>query len=353
MVFSLKIINWYALNKRDLPWRDTRNPYKIWLSEVIMQQTRVIQGLDYYHKFVKHYPTVTDLANTPEEKIMKDWQGLGYYSRARNLHAAAQFIRDHHEGRFPATYEEILMLKGVGKYTAAAIASFAYDLPYPVVDGNVMRVIARYFGIDKPINSTQGLKEIEMAVDAVFDRDNPGIFNQAIMEFGALQCKPGKPDCSVCVLQDACIAYATGQTETLPVKEKKTKIRERHFCYLVIRDGNHTYIQKRTGNDIWKNMYQFPLLETEQSLTEPQWLQQVEEALKSLKIKKPGISGISGEVKHQLTHRTIRARFCEIEAHISHIPDDWIRIPVETLEEYAVPVLISRYLDRKKHNLFS
>ena len=235
--FSEKIIAWYDQNKRDLPWRNTKDAYLIWLSEIILQQTRVDQGMDYYLKFAKEFPTVKHLAKADNEKVMKLWQGLGYYSRARNLHTTAKIISEKYHGKFPDEYSDILSLKGVGNYTAAAIASFAFNKPYAVVDGNVYRVLARVFGIESPIDSTQGKKEFETLATELLDRKKPASHNQAIMELGALQCKPVNPDCSICALNTMCFAYSKKRINELPVKAKKTKVRNRYFNYIVLLDG--------------------------------------------------------------------------------------------------------------------
>ena len=232
--FSQKIIFWYEHNKRDLPWRNTRDPYLIWLSEIILQQTRVDQGMSYYLKFVGEFPTVKQLAKADNEKVMKLWQGLGYYSRARNLHTTAKIILLEHKGVFPKEFETILALKGVGEYTAAAIASFAYNKPYAVVDGNVYRVLSRVFDISTPIDSTQGKKEFNHLAGELLDKNKPAIYNQAIMEFGAMQCKPINPYCAVCPLNTMCLAYSKKLVAELPVKSKKTKVRDRYFNYIVL-----------------------------------------------------------------------------------------------------------------------
>ena len=263
MNFHNILIKWYLQNKRDLPWRNTTNPYLIWLSEIMLQQTRVAQGMPYFFAFTKEFPTVFDLANAEEEKVLKLWQGLGYYSRARNLHKTAQYVANELNGVFPPVYKELLKLKGVGEYTAAAIASFSYNETVPVVDGNVFRVLSRYFDIESDIALPATKKEFTELAYELMPKDNPAIFNQAIMEFGALQCVPKNPDCSVCVFNESCMALQKKKVTVLPVKSKKLKVTNRFFNYLILEDvlGN-TLIQKRTLKGIWHNLYEFPLLET-------------------------------------------------------------------------------------------
>ncbi|MGL5635915.1 MAG: A/G-specific adenine glycosylase, partial [Bacteroidales bacterium] len=248
------IIDWYLANKRDLPWRNTTNPYFIWLSEIILQQTRVSQGMDYYLRFIDKYPTVIDLANAEEDEILRLWQGLGYYSRARNIHATAKYIRDFCAGVFPDTYKEVLALKGVGPYTAAAICSFAYRLPHAAVDGNVYRVIARLFALTEPIDSTDGKKLFAAYADELLDKDRPDLFNQAMMEFGAMQCVPQSPHCDVCPLQDNCLAYARDLVKDLPVKSSKTKVRPRYLHFFDFGSPDSVYLEKRGVTDIWRGL---------------------------------------------------------------------------------------------------
>ncbi|MBL4723936.1 MAG: A/G-specific adenine glycosylase, partial [Lutibacter sp.] len=268
MNLSNQLILWYLSNKRDLPWRSTRNPYHIWLSEIILQQTRVDQGMAYYLKFIKVFPTVNDLAAASEEQVLKLWQGLGYYSRARNLHFSAKYVVEQLSGVFPSTYDEILKLKGVGDYTASAIASFCFNEVAAVVDGNVYRVLSRYFGISTPINSTKGIKEFKLLAQELIDVKDPGTHNQAIMEFGARMCKPQNPDCISCPLNESCVAVSEKSIKNLPVKVKKIKIKQRFFNYLVIQTKDKkTKIGKRE-NGIWKNLYEFPLIETSKEINE-------------------------------------------------------------------------------------
>ena len=264
MKFSKVLIRWYLENKRDLPWRKTDNPYLIWLSEIMLQQTRVAQGTPYFLSFTTNFPTVFDLANANEEQILKLWQGLGYYSRARNLHKTAQFVAKELSGKFPDNYNDLLKLKGVGEYTAAAIASFSFNEVVPVVDGNVFRVLSRYFDVETDIASASAKKEFAALAFELIPKDNPALFNQAIMEFGALQCVPKSPNCSVCIFNSSCAALQKKKVDKLPVKSKKLKVRNRFFNYLVASDENeNTIIQKRTAKGIWHNLYEFPLIETE------------------------------------------------------------------------------------------
>ena len=348
--FSDTLINWYTTNKRNLPWRNTKNPYFIWLSEIILQQTRVDQGMSYYLKFVKEFPTVQELAQAKNEKVMKLWQGLGYYSRARNLHETAQMITLRFDGCFPSSYPDILALKGIGTYTAAAIASFAYDLPYAVVDGNVYRVLSRVFGLQTPIDSAKGKKEFLELANQVLNQKTPALHNQAIMEFGALQCKPVNPDCAACKLNTICDAFATDRVNELPVKEKKTKVRNRYFNYIVLRHKNKTIVRKRTGKDIWINLYDFPLIETEEQLPEDVFLRS-KEWKKFIGNSSFTIEGVSKEYKHILSHQKIYARFWELscETPLNYFSTNGsVIIPEKQLNQYAVPRLIDNYLQSQK-----
>ena len=340
--FADILIAWYGVNGRELPWRGTKDPYRIWISEIILQQTRVAQGYDYYLRFMERFPDVFALAEADEDEVMKYWQGLGYYSRARNLHAAAKSIAG--AGAFPATYKEVLGLKGVGEYTAAAICSFAYDMPYAVVDGNVYRILSRWLGIDTPIDSTGGKKLLALAADELLDKHRPALYNQAIMDFGALQCTPASPDCQHCPLADSCVALHQGKVDVLPVKQHKTKVTDRFFNYIYVRMGDCTWIGKREGNDIWKNLYQLPLIETDKDMSErdEELLAKVEELLGkpqelSFRVVKKG-------VRHVLSHRVIHANF--YEAVLEEEPDalqGYQKVPVEELHKFAVPNLVSRF----------
>lgn len=263
MAFADTLIAWYEDHKRDLPWRGESDPYKIWVSEIILQQTRVQQGWDYYLRFIDNFPNVKALAEAEEERVLKVWQGLGYYSRARNMHAAAREIMTKHNGTFPDTYDKILSLKGIGAYTAAAISSIAFHLPYPAVDGNVIRIISRIFGVCEDVSQPAVVKRITDICNEQIDRDRPGVFNQAAMDFGAMHCTPKNPQCEECPFQSECYAQNNQLVDILPIKKKKAESKHRYFHYSVYLSGNKTIIEKRTANDIWKNMYQFPLTETD------------------------------------------------------------------------------------------
>ena len=340
--FADKLIGWYEENKRDLPWRDTKDPYRIWISEIILQQTRVAQGYDYFVRFMERFPDVFTLAEADEDEVMKHWQGLGYYSRARNLHAAARSMAS--SGGFPATYEGVLALKGVGEYTAAAICSFAYDMPYAVVDGNVYRVLSRWLGIDTPIDSTSGKKEFAQAAQELMDKRRPALYNQAIMDFGALQCTPASPDCLFCPLADSCLALAQGRVDTLPVKQHKTKVTHRFFNYIYVRTGGYTFIRKRTGNDIWKNLYEPLLIETDTDFSENEAA--FEQKLLDVLGETPKcfLKPVKMGVKHVLSHRVIHANFYEL-----HLPDDfgslegYQKVPEEDLHKFAVSNLVYHF----------
>ena len=261
--FAETLISWYDDHKRDLPWRGETDPYKIWVSDIILQQTRVQQGWDYYHRFLDNFPNVKTLAEADEEKVLKVWQGLGYYSRARNMHAAAREIMAEHHGIFPQTYDKIRSLKGIGNYTAAAIASIAFHLPYPAVDGNVIRIVSRIFGICDDVTQPTVLKRITAICETEIDPAQPGVFNQAAMDFGAMQCVPRNPKCDECPFQSNCYAFKNNLTDTLPIKKKKGESKHRFFHFTIYLSDNQTIIEKRTSSDIWKNMYQFPLTETD------------------------------------------------------------------------------------------
>jgi A/G-specific adenine glycosylase len=314
MIFHNLLIKWYLQNKRDLPWRNTTNPYHIWLSEIMLQQTRVAQGMPYFFSFTKEFPTVFDLANAYEEQVLKLWQGLGYYSRARNLHKTAQYVANELNGNFPPTYKELLKLKGVGEYTAAAVASFSYNEAVPVVDGNVFRVLSRYFDIESDIMLPATKKEFTELAYELMPKDNPAIFNQAIMEFGALQCVPKNPDCKICVFNDSCAALQKKKVDVLPVKSKKTKVTNRFFNYLVLEDAvGNTLIQKRESKGIWHNLYEFPLLETQEIVD----FDFVSKAVQNNIFSAYTIIGIEeysqATVIHKLSHQHLHIQFWKIK----------------------------------------
>lgn len=345
MIFHNTLINWYLQNKRDLPWRNTVNPYHIWLSEIMLQQTRVTQGMPYFFSFTKEFPTVFDLANADEEKVLKLWQGLGYYSRARNLHKTAQYIANDLKGVFPATYNDLLKLKGVGEYTAAAIASFSYNEAVPVVDGNVFRVLSRYFDIESDIALPATKKEFTGLAKELMPKENPAIFNQAIMEFGALQCVPKRPDCSVCVFNDSCLALQKKKVDTLPVKSKKLKITNRFFNYLVLEDiEGKTLIQKRTTKGIWHNLYEFPLLETNE-IVDFDFVSRIikEEILSSYTIT--GVEECShATVIHKLSHQHLHIQFWKVK--ISDILSNGLNF--NELKEFPFPIVIYNFIEKEE-----
>lgn len=347
MNFSKNIINWYSVYKRDLPWRKTQNPYHIWLSEIILQQTQVKQGLPYYEAFVDTFPTVFDLANADEQSVLKLWQGLGYYSRARNLHFSAKYIADELKGKFPNTYNDIIKLKGVGDYTASAIASIAFGEVTAVVDGNVYRVLSRFFGIETPINSTDGIKAFKALATELIDPKQPAEFNQAIMEFGARQCRPKNPDCMFCPLQSGCVAFQKNKISELPVKLKKTKVRNRYFNYLVFLDSeNKTLLKKRTEKGIWQNLYQFPLIESEKSLS----IQDFESLSRETELLKGKTFDFSlyneKEIIHKLSHQHLYTNFWIINLE-SKLEDG---ITNSEVKAFPVPALIGDFISKFKFN---
>ncbi len=337
--FSQKTITWFLSHQRDLPWRHTTDPYFIWLSEIILQQTRVAQGLPYYLKFTENYPTIFDLAAAPEQEVMRLWQGLGYYSRARNLHQTAQFIVKNLSGQFPNSYNNLLTLKGIGPYTAAAIASFAYNEPVAVVDGNVFRVLARVFGIKTDIASNEGKKQFTVLANELIDKNQPAAFNQSIMEFGAIQCQPISPDCLLCPLRDDCVARLTGQISVLPVKEKKIKIRERFFDYLVFGFDNKIALRQRTQRDIWQNLFDFQLIESTDNLIES-----LDDIQLNINPKTVIITAPTQIFSHILTHQRIKAQFWQIELEQANdLPEGLTFYSESEFEDLPKPVLITNY----------
>ena len=345
MHFSKILIDWYSIHKRDLPWRQTKNPYYIWLSEIILQQTQVKQGLPYYEAFVKRFPTVFDLAKADEQTILKLWQGLGYYSRARNLHIAAKYIVNELDGNFPVTYKDLMKLKGVGDYTASAIASIAFGASTAVVDGNVYRVLSRVFGIDTPINSTKGIKEFKALASMLIDKKQPAEFNQALMEFGATQCKPKNPDCFACPLQRHCVAFVEHKIQELPVKLKNNRVRHRYFNYLVFIDkSKKTILEKRTKKGIWRNLHQFPLVETEKSQTISEFGKLLENHLLLKDLAFNFSLNNEKDIIHKLSHQHLYTKFWIIE--IDTLPQ--VGVPISRLEAYPVPVLISEFISNFK-----
>jgi A/G-specific adenine glycosylase len=349
--FSRELVPWYREHRRDLPWRHTRDPYRIWLSEVILQQTRVDQGLAYYERFVEHYPTVADLAQAPEGAVMKLWQGLGYYSRARNLMAAARQVQAAHGGRFPDDHAGLIGLKGVGDYTASAIASMAFDRPEAVVDGNVYRVLARVFGLDTPIDSTTGRKAFRDLAQRLLDPAHPGDHNQAVMELGATVCTPRNPHCTRCPLSPRCIARLEGRIASLPVKAGRTAVRQRHFHYLILSRGRSVVLRQRTGKDIWQDLYEPPVVET----PGPGNRRTVGAAAAALFGRPVVLGERSGQLRHVLSHQIILARFWEVELSSgASLPEGWVLAERTDLDRYAVPRLIERFLEKHfAEDLFS
>jgi A/G-specific adenine glycosylase len=309
--FSAILLQWHKTNERSLPWKNTKDPYLTWLSEIILQQTQIGQGVPYYQKISTKYPTVKHLADATLAEVIKLWEGLGYYSRARNLHHTAKYIAYEHGSRFPNTYDELLKLKGVGAYTAAAIASFAFDKPHAVVDGNVFRVLARIFGIKKSIDSTEGKKNFTQLANKLIDKKNPAAYNQAIMDFGSTVCTPKQPLCDLCPFSKKCIAKTTNSISYYPVKLKKLVKKTRYFNYLLIEYGKKIYLNHRTGNDIWKNLYDFPVIASKSLLSEKQFHNSKEWKI-WFRGHKPHIKYISGNYVQQLTHQTVIARFCKV-----------------------------------------
>jgi len=339
-----QLIDWYEVNKRDLPWRNTDNPYFIWLSEIILQQTRVNQGLDYYLKFIDTFPTISDLANATEYDVLKNWQGLGYYSRARNLHKAAKQIVNNFNGKFPQNYNDILNLPGVGKYTAAAISSIAYNLSYPVIDGNVYRVLSRLFAVETPIDASIAWKVFsKIATDLIHDT-NPGNFNQAIMEFGANYCVPLSPKCSNCMFKYICLAYTSDKVNKFPVRGKKNIVKTRYFNYLHIKFKDEIFISQRVKNDIWKNLYEFPLIETDNEsdlnhLAEIEYFKNLFINISEVKIK-----SLSHKFKHILTHQIINAQFIEIEINeLNTNLNTYIKIKSVDFNNFPISRLTEKY----------
>lgn len=341
MKFNKTLTIWYSEHKRDLPWRNTKNPYNIWLSEIILQQTQIAQGQPYYEAFISKYPTIFDLAKAQESDVLKLWQGLGYYSRARNLHATAKYVASDLNGVFPNTYQKLLRLKGVGDYTASAIASFCFNEPTAVVDGNVYRVLSRYFGVSTPINSTQGIKEFKLLATSLLDVHNPAQHNQAIMEFGALQCKP-KPLCHSCPLNESCVALQNSSIDTLPVKLKKNKVSIKYFNFLVLLSTDKkTLFEKRKNKGIWQNLYQFPLLETDQKLSNAKFKNHP--FIKSFFKDVPYEFSLYNpkDIVHKLSHQHLHTKFWIIE--IDQLPQEGIA--QSNLKLYPTSILISNFID--------
>jgi A/G-specific adenine glycosylase len=345
MSFQSEILNWYSNHKRDLPWRGTSDAYVIWLSEIILQQTRVDQGLPYFNNFLQNYPTVQDFAAATETQVLKLWQGLGYYSRGRNMLYTARQVLEQHAGIFPTRYDQLIKLKGIGDYTAAAIASFSANESKAVLDGNVFRVLSRYFGIETPINSTAGKKEFSILAQSLLAGQQASVYNQAIMEFGALQCKPKSPNCDICPLQSSCFANKQNLVHTLPVKLNKLKKRTRYFNYFFCTEGDHILVKKRTPGDIWQELYDFPLIETAQNYLEDQ--AQFTAKLQASFGTACQVS-ILAQQKHLLTHQTIYVQFFGLDNYIINFNQDaeikWVSL--QEFDELPLPKVIANFVGK-------
>lgn len=344
MIFSKQLIKWYLQHKRDLPWRETQNPYLIWLSEIMLQQTRVAQGLPFYEAFVSAFPTVFDLANASEEQVLKLWQGLGYYSRARNLHHTAKLVADDLNGKFPNNYKQLLELKGVGDYTAAAIASFSFDEVVPVVDGNVFRVLSRIFQVETDISNASAKKEFQELALQLMPKNNPALFNQAIMEFGALQCVPKNPNCEICIFNTTCLALKNNKVTELPIKTKKTKVTNRFLNYLIFEDKiKNTQIQKRSAKGIWHNLYEFPLIETPIDVGLEEIIQLASEEF-SDKYAIISIENLSPvPIKHKLSHQNLSIHFWKVS-----IKDLLANgLPFLEVKKRPFPIVIYNFIEKE------
>ncbi len=342
MIFSKTLKRWYSINKRMLPWRQTQDPYFIWLSEIILQQTQVKQGLPYYQAFVAQYPTVFDLAKADESEVLKLWQGLGYYSRARNLHATSKYIVSAFNGEFPNNYKALLKLKGVGDYTASAIASICFNEATAVVDGNVYRVLSRYFGIDTPINSSKGVKEFKALAQELIDKEDPANFNQAIMEFGAVQCTPKNPDCRICPLNKGCIAFNKNRIAELPVKIKSAKAKKKHFNFLVfVSKDQKTVLEKREGKGIWQNLYQFPLVETDKNLDYNQFKTLVKNHTLLEDMPFELLLYNKDVMVHKLSHQHLHTKFWIV--NVERLNGN--AISVDKIHDFPVPIIIGNFIE--------
>ncbi|MCX7546348.1 A/G-specific adenine glycosylase [Xanthomarina sp. F1114] len=342
MTITKILTHWYSNNKRQLPWRNTTNPYYIWLSEIILQQTQIKQGLPYYEAFVAKYPTVFDLANAEESDVLKLWQGLGYYSRARNLHTTAKYIVKELHGVFPNNYKELIKLKGVGDYTASAIASICFNENTAVLDGNVYRFLARYYGIDTPINTTAGFKTFKALAQEIIDTDNPAEHNQAIMDFGSRQCSPSSPNCAICPFNTSCIAFIEETVANLPVKIKAKKPTKKYFNFLVfVSDTGETILEKREENGIWKNLYQFPLIETKKIQTAKSFQLELKNHAFVEDTNYKLFLFNETDIVHKLSHQHLHTKFWILT--VPELPKKGV--PVENIRDYAVPVLIENFIE--------
>lgn len=349
--FNKQLVNWYGLNARDLPWRNTRNPYQIWISEIIFQQTRIDQGFHYWHRFIDRFPTIDLLANAEEQEVLTIWQGLGYYSRARNMHFASKQIMSEFGGVFPDTYEKILRLKGVGTYTAAAVSSIAFGERQVVADGNVLRFLSRYAGILDPVDSSQGKKSITDLAMTLLDDADPGTFNQALMEFGALYCVPRNPDCKNCIFSNDCKAYEMGATNEIPVKSKKVIVRKRFFNYLFLytldQNNQRCFLMQRRGEgDIWQGLYEFPMIE-EASLLEPDTIISTDLWQNDILIHQPVLFSDYKDFVHQLTHQQLHTRFFNVQLQnvdFGKLKTEWILVAEDNLHTFPISRLTGKFL---------
>ncbi len=342
MTFANVIIKWYEQNKRDLPWRNTTDPYRIWISEIILQQTQVAQGYDYYLRFIKRFPNVHELASAEETEVLRLWQGLGYYSRARNLHAAAKQIIAN-GGLFPNTYESVRALKGVGDYTASAVCAFAYNLPCAAVDGNVYRVLSRYLKINIPIDTTQGKRVFADLAREIMGKASPSVYNQAIMDFGALMCVPHTPQCTLCPLADSCLAFADNCVSDYPMKSKRVTVVNRYFTYFFLRYGDGIYLHKRSEGDIWAGLYEPYLLEHDREISEKTLFKEIIQNIPDAAVT---FRRIATNIKHVLTHRRLNVCCYEVQLSVPINVAGYEYISLEALERYPVSKLVSMLLDR-------
>ena len=349
MLFGDEILGWYYSHKRDLPWRNTKNPYHIWLSEIILQQTRVQQGLPYYYKFVENYPKVENLASSSEEEVLKLWQGLGYYSRGRNLHSSAKYIMNELKGVFPSNFKDIMKLKGVGEYTAAAIASFAFNEKVAVIDGNVIRVLTRYFGIEDDILLSSTQKQIKQVANDMLPLEKHADYNQGIMEFGALQCIPASPNCKICPLSDTCFANKETKVKKIPYKSKRIKVRQRFLNYIVFKHSNYIIFNKREEKDIWKGLYDFPLIESDDKLLNFNEinLNDMLDIIKVLNMNDYRVS-VSEDFVHVLSHQKLHVRFflIELNEEFEKINKPYVVADIENETTFGKPILIQNYLNK-------
>ncbi|HOO42745.1 MAG TPA: A/G-specific adenine glycosylase [Bacteroidales bacterium] len=345
MNFTTLLMAWFTDNQRELPWKEYNDAYSIWVSEIILQQTRVQQGKMYFHRFLEAFPTIDSLAQAPEDQVLKTWQGLGYYSRARYMHKTAKKIMREYGGSFPNDTRSLEKLDGIGPYTAAAIGSFAFGLPVAALDGNGYRILARYFGIDIPVDTLQAKRSFATLAQSLLPAGDSASFNQALMDFGSLICTP-RPVCSICPMADTCIAYRDGQTEMLPVKKEKTAVKTRYFHYLDIENGSITYIRQRTGNDIWKGLYEFPLVETSLPAGYPELIQ-TKAFQKILDISSCTLINIYRSKPHKLSHQIIYPVFYKILSPVTgkHLKEEYLEIDRKDLSQYAVSRLIEKYMD--------